>query len=1136
MAQVNDLLVLGKANFLNEITSSQLLRAFGGIALDDSTEQSTALEYVLGIKAFTSGGNVMWSSVNNFANVIRLNASGNWGINISGLAAKTTMLATARTIFGHSFDGTANVAGQPLVYGSYNSTAASRYSTGGIQIRENGLVGSAQSDIAYAPAIGFHWGGRIAASLLFHSDGIFYFRKQNFTDRATIDANVNGSLNGNAATATVAGKISDITTNDLASSSATKRRIWFCYDNNTTGRPAYDDRFTIQTSTGTLFAPIFSGNLSGNATTATTAAYANKININGISNDTKYGTYGGIIQDSSTGPNSGAWHNTIKILHNNSAGYYTSIATQFTGDDGLWFKSYRNGVDQGWKRVAVQNMDNTFSGTNNFTTTKTEQSYGHHTAATYTTTASNSGYYKIKINSANHWMTAFTIRVYQSYKWSDIVISGYNYGDSYWYSPVATMLGSSDANAMTVYFGYDSVYNLWVGIPASSYTGIDIIDVTNGYQAFDSYKDLFTISNVSSLGGTTQVTQTIYRPWYRNERVSESTTCEYPAGFASRTVGATWGNTTGTSITSWNDATGGSVDWRRDNPSSGKISMKVDGRVYVNEGNNPVLSSESANGYWGMCTPDGANNAWIRTTTLGIIPYQSAGHGSIGTSGWPFNEGYFKYLNVTNDASNTGNDALAYFRHYSNNDWTVKVDSGSYDYGLYVINAHTATNAFSVTGGARISNTLRIGNGTTLDGNFCEGLRIRAADGQWATIVMGATADTGTNANAWSIHRKADNNFCISRNSSDGANGLVMTATGMGLGTTAPSYRLHVAGDIYANGGWLRVSGSNGLFFESYGGGFYMSDTSWVRTYNNKNFYCSQVIGAGGRIYTGYDSGETNSVSCSNWFRSSGNTGWYNATHAGGWYMSDATYLRSHNNKAVLINNTYYVGTTAGAGTGLSLYGTSAPNSYGIHMSLTSNYSKHGFVQGDWAMYFCFDGASNRGWIFKQAGTNVASISGTGGAKFDDTVFSYAYTRSNNKAAFMWDKPGSNYTGVGANGSTDTIQFRACDASGNWVDYKQKWAFYGKIEAVEYIYSATYLQAAAHIYVNTGSLNMLYNNTWYEPVKNHNNGNITLNAASGNLYIGYQTTNGIIMSSSNAYGTSLPTTNLTTGRIYYKLV
>ena len=119
---------------------------------------------------------------------------------LSGNASSATQLATARSIFGKNFNGTANVEGQALVYGSYNATTGSRYSTGGLQIRENGLVGSAQSDIAYAPAIGFHWGNRVAASLLFHSDGNFYFRKQNFTDRATIDAN----LNGNAATATKA--------------------------------------------------------------------------------------------------------------------------------------------------------------------------------------------------------------------------------------------------------------------------------------------------------------------------------------------------------------------------------------------------------------------------------------------------------------------------------------------------------------------------------------------------------------------------------------------------------------------------------------------------------------------------------------------------------------------------------------------------------------------------------------------------------------------------------------------------------------------------------------------------------------------------------------------------------------------
>ena len=72
-----------------------------------------------------------------------------------------------------------------------------------------------------------------------------------------------GALSGNAATASA---LTSITTTDAASSSATWRRIWMSYSNNTTGRPAYDDRFAIQTSTGTLKAPTFSGNLTGNVT------------------------------------------------------------------------------------------------------------------------------------------------------------------------------------------------------------------------------------------------------------------------------------------------------------------------------------------------------------------------------------------------------------------------------------------------------------------------------------------------------------------------------------------------------------------------------------------------------------------------------------------------------------------------------------------------------------------------------------------------------------------------------------------------------------------------------------------------------------------------------------------------------
>ena len=141
----------------------------------------------------------------------------------------------------------------------------------------------------------------------------------------------------------------------------------------------------------------------------------------------------------------------------------------------------------------------------------------------------------------------------------------------------------------------------------------------------------------------------------------------------------------------------------------------------------------------------------------------------------------------------------------------------------------------------------------------------------------------------------------------------------IGVGTTSPEFAIHAVGDIYANGGWLR---------------------------------------------------------------SSGNTGWYSQTHGGGWYMSDGTYVRSYNSKAVVVGNNIFVGTTAGNGTGLSLYSTTAPTTYGIHMSTTSNYGTHGDVQSDWATYFNMNAVGQRGWIYRAGSTNVASVSANGVGTF----------------------------------------------------------------------------------------------------------------------------------------------------------
>lgn len=67
--------------------------------------------------------------------------------------------------------------------------------------------------------------------------------------------------------------------------------------------------------------------------------------------DATYGSYGGILQDSNKGPVSGSWSNRIKILHDNSTGYYTELAQNFTGTAGLWHRRNVAGTISEWTPV-----------------------------------------------------------------------------------------------------------------------------------------------------------------------------------------------------------------------------------------------------------------------------------------------------------------------------------------------------------------------------------------------------------------------------------------------------------------------------------------------------------------------------------------------------------------------------------------------------------------------------------------------------------------------------------------------------------------------------------------------------------------------------------------------------------------
>lgn len=138
---------------------------------------------------------------------------------------------------------------------------------------------------------------------------------------------------------------------------------------------------------------------------------------------------------------------------------------------------------------------------------------------------------KIKINSTETWMLSFVVTIYQGYRATKYMISGYNYASTgKWYGASAVIISDSETAGVsmavdkTVTFGYDDVNELWVAFDGGDYTGVSIDVVTNGYtQVLDDINDLFEISFPSSLSGTTQSTVVPQRPLFPYDTASAAT-------------------------------------------------------------------------------------------------------------------------------------------------------------------------------------------------------------------------------------------------------------------------------------------------------------------------------------------------------------------------------------------------------------------------------------------------------------------------------------------------------------------------------------------------------------------------------------------------------------------------------------
>ena len=101
-------------------------------------------------------------------------------------------------------------------------------------------------------------------------------------------------------------------------------------------------------------------------------------------------------------------------------------------------------------------------------------------------------------------------------------------------------------------------------------------------------------------------------------------------------------------------------------------------------------------------------------------------------------------------------------------------------------------------------------------------------------------ADGTTASNGHIKYGSSDNYFLLGGGGHVARSAYLPTSGGTLTGTlTVPS--------IYTSN-WFRSTGTTGWFNESYGGGIYMYDTTWVRVYNGKAFLVSNTIQATGFV------------------------------------------------------------------------------------------------------------------------------------------------------------------------------------------------------------------------------------------------------------------------------------------------
>ncbi len=135
------------------------------------------------------------------------------------------------------------------------------------------------------------------------------------------------------------------------------------------------------------------------------------------------------------------------------------------------------------------------------------------------------------------------------------------------------------------------------------------------------------------------------------------------------------------------------------------------------------------------------------------------------------------------------------------------------------------------------------------------------------TVAPGFKLDVNgtTNANTYTFRLASSSDVCWGIDN-DRISAGVNVARGVNVGsllvsnhwsdfTNLPTNGIWCKGNIISNSeiqahGWVRTFGNVGWYNETYGGGWYMTDTNWIRSYNNQSIYTAGAMQAGNGFET----------------------------------------------------------------------------------------------------------------------------------------------------------------------------------------------------------------------------------------------------------------------------------------------